>query len=93
MLGIQRNILINESIVCANVDGEAVLLNVETGLYFGLNQVGTRIWELLAEGKSGDEIATQLADEYNVEQERLDSELSTFLNLLLVNGLAKLVSE
>lgn len=87
------SVVINESVAYANVDGEAVLLDVDSGFYFGLNQVGTRIWELLSEGKSAQEIFSQMADEYDVDDERLHSELAAFMNALVGNGLATLAGE
>ena len=40
----------SEATIEAMLDGEALILNVETGIYFGLSGVGARIWELLREG-------------------------------------------
>jgi hypothetical protein len=50
----------NESVVYAELDDEAVLLNVETGLYFGLDPIGVQIWKLLTDGVSKDQIADRL---------------------------------
>jgi hypothetical protein len=62
--GTHGRVVISESVVCAALDDEAVLLNVETGLYFGLDAIGSRIWELLAEGVAPDRICEQLYAEY-----------------------------
>lgn len=49
------------------VDGELIGMSVEQGACYGLNAVGTRIWELLAEPRSIDSLCDQLISEYEVE--------------------------
>lgn len=55
--------------VFRDLDGEAVILDLASGTYYGLNEVGTRIWILLAEGHGEDAIAAALSDEYEVTTE------------------------
>ena len=54
-----------------NLDGEAVLLHLDSGKYFGLNEVGTRIWELLAEHRETGAVCRALLAEFDVPEERL----------------------
>ena len=49
------------------VDGELIGMSVEQGACYGLNAVGTRIWELLDEPRSIAELCTLLTDEYDIE--------------------------
>lgn len=79
------------AVISAALDGEAVLLNTETGLYIGLDPVGTRIWELLGEGITGPELFDRLLDEYDVERERLQADLAAFLSELAELGLVSVV--
>jgi hypothetical protein len=83
----------NDSVVCAELDAELVLLDVETGVYFGLNEVGASIWKLLAEGATEAEIFTRLLGEYEVEPAELRSDLSRFLALLAEKGLVRVAAE
>lgn len=53
-------------VVWRDLEGEAVLLDLASGTYFGLNDVGTRIWQLLAAGEPVNRIAEVLAGEYDV---------------------------
>ncbi len=78
-----------ESVICADLEGEAVLLNVETGIYFGLDAIGTRIWGLLEQGASEGEILARMLEEYDVEPNHLKSDLSDFLRLLQTNRLVR----
>jgi Coenzyme PQQ synthesis protein D (PqqD) len=64
-----------------NQDG-AVLLDIEQGLCFSLNPVGTRIWEMLKDGRSVDEISDALEQEFHVPRTQLLSDISDFLEQL-----------
>jgi len=88
-----RKLAINESVVCAELDDEMVLLNVETGIYFGLDAVGTRIWALLTQGATEDEIVSQLLDEYEVQPTELRADVSSFLDTLQSKGLSRVADE
>ncbi len=87
MLDLARQLRINESVVCSELDDEMVLLNIETGIYFGLDAVGTAIWRLLVKGADESEIVRRLLAEYDVEPVRLRTDVSAFLNLLSARGL------
>lgn len=75
--------------MAATLDDETVLLNVVSGVYFGLDEVGTRIWQLLVDGGDADSIVRQLADEYDTSVVQLQSDVATFLAELEVNGLVR----
>lgn len=87
----ERRLRARDSIISAELDNEAVLLNVETGIYFGIDAVGTRIWSLLEEGSTADEIFAKLRDEYDVAPEVLRADLTEFLDLLEANELLQVV--
>ncbi len=62
--------------------GQAALLHLETGQYHALNEVGTRIWELLAEPCTLDQICALLCTEYAVDAERCATEVASYLRVL-----------
>ena len=64
-----------------NQDG-AVLLDIEQGLCFSLNPVGTRIWQTIKDGRSVDEIADALEQEFRVPRAQLLTDISDFLKQL-----------
>jgi hypothetical protein len=74
-----------------NLGGEAVLLDLKTETYFGLNPVGTRMWELITGGDTrlGDAVDTLLG-EFDVERERLQADLLRLAGELAAAGLVKL---
>ena len=62
------------------VGDETVLLDLESGMYFGLDGVGKRIWDAVAEGKNCEEIAATISSEYDVEQEQAQEDVIEFLS-------------
>jgi hypothetical protein len=59
----------SEEPLTAVVDSETVMLSPDQGEYFALDAIGTRIWELLEEPRSIDEICVTLCAEYEVDPE------------------------
>lgn len=86
----QRNVTLNPAAVFAELDGEAVLLHLETGVYFGLNGVGTEIWKLIEKGHRVDRVLDLLYDEYEIDYGQLRVEVEEFLDRLVAAGLAAL---
>jgi PqqD family protein of HPr-rel-A system len=80
-------LVINDSVVSAELDDEVILLNVETGIYFGLDAIGTEIWSALKQGPSEEDIFAQLLEAYEVEPEQLRQDILSFLDKLREQGL------
>ncbi len=78
---------IPEHVLYRKLEDEMVLLNLDSGEYFGLNDTGTRIWELLAGGRSRREIAVTLAREFEVELEVAVGHVASLCAELLAAGL------
>ena len=69
------------------LDGEAILLNVRTGAYFGANKVGTAIWDLYSQGLSVGEVTTKILERFEVEQAQAEKDVIAYTRLLLDKGL------
>ncbi len=67
--------------------GESVLLNLSTGSYFGLDEVGTRIWTLVSGGESLAAVLDRLDAEYDAPLERLRADLLALVGELTAGGL------
>lgn len=78
---------IPDDVVFRDIAGEAVILNLATGTYFGLDPVGTRIWALIAEHGSTDKVAEVMFAEYEVEAPRLRQDLDALIRQLADKGL------
>ena len=83
----------NDSIVVAvksqvsrEVDAETVVLHVDKGVYFGLNEVATLIWNQLQKPRKVQEIRDAILREYEVSNEQCERELLTLLGELSENG-------
>jgi hypothetical protein len=73
-------IQVNADVLCQDLNGEAVLLNLKTGVYFGLDPVGTRVWQLLASHTVLAEILDVMVAEYDVPKERCAEDLIALVN-------------
>lgn len=73
--------------VSCDLAGEAVILNLKSGQYFGLNEVGARIWELLNQHYSPSAIRDALLDEYDVTPDQCEQDLLELLQQLMEQGL------
>ena len=73
--------------VSVDLDGEAVVLDTDAGVYFGIEGVGARVWELVATPCRVGEIYDTLVREYDVEPERCRADLLRFLGELSAQGL------
>ena len=88
-LSLRHSITVAPDIVFREVDGEAVILNLETGLYFGLDQVGTRIWQLIHEHGSLQKVFETMRNEFDVGSDALERDLLGLMDELCVKGLVR----
>lgn len=68
---------------------EAVLLSLETQRYYSLNETGSRIWDLLSSGRTVDEIATAITEEWAVDYNEARQYVEQFLEELDEEGLVE----
>lgn len=77
-------------LVTADMDGETVMLNIENGKYFGLDSIGSRIWELIEEPYVVRDLVAALQKDYDVEENDCQNDTLMFLNTLHDKGLIKI---
>ncbi|HVP71323.1 MAG TPA: PqqD family protein [Gemmatimonadaceae bacterium] len=65
--------------LAATLSDGAVLLNLRTKRYYSLNETGTRIWQLLLEGRTEEEIVQTLTAEYDVEATIANQEMQSVI--------------
>ena len=65
------------------LDGEAVLLHLGSGVYFGMNEVATFAWEKMTRGTTFGEVLSALLAEFEVTEETLRSDLERFVSALV----------
>jgi len=69
------------------VGDETVLLDLESGLYFGLDNVGQCIWETVSEGKDLGETVDAVVAEYDVDKAQAEADVLEFTSKLVERGL------
>ena len=74
-------------VLSQEVSGETVLLDLNNENYFGLNEVGTRIWQLLQEQNDLEIIYDIMLDEYEVDAKQLRKDFDDIINQLVESGL------
>lgn len=82
-----NEIEIPENVLFQEVGDEAVLLSLDKGHYFGLDEIGTHIWNLIKEKKNAEEIIAVITEEYDVEAEQFKQDLDDFVTELQESGL------
>jgi len=73
--------------VSSDLGGETVLLSMQSAMYYGLDEVGTRIWELLGQPIRVSDICDAIEREYDVERERCEADVLALLRDLAAKGL------
>jgi Coenzyme PQQ synthesis protein D (PqqD) len=78
--------------VSCDLAGEAVILDVNSGVYYGLNAVGARVWSLIQEPKTVGAVLEALLEEYDVEPDRCEGDLLSLLEDMASKDLLEIKS-
>ena len=81
--------VIPQQVLARQVGDETVMLDLDNGTYYGLDQVGTRIWQLLAEGKTLAQVCDTMIEEYEVSREEIERDVTRLVADLSDKGLLK----
>jgi len=73
----------DEEVMFSEVDGESVIMHLQTGRYFGLNSVSTDIWNHLEKKITFPQLVDLLVSEYEVEKELCEKETGDIVQVLL----------
>jgi hypothetical protein len=88
-IDINARIARNEEIVSGKMDDEIVMMSIEQGEYYGINPVGSRIWELLEQPRTAAGLCDILLEEYDVPAEECRRDVLEFLRQLFARKLVK----
>jgi hypothetical protein len=86
-INLNSRVRIQDDVLFQELQGEAVLLNLKTGVYLGLNRIGTRIWQLLQEDGALSRVMDVMLQEYDVTQEKLAKDLLNLIGQMEKQGL------
>ena len=81
----------SDQVVMRELAGESVILDLQSGSYYGLNGVGTRVWGVLANGGSLRDANETLANEFDAPPAEIEAELLKFAADLQSHGLCRLI--
>lgn len=83
----QSRVLRLKDVISTEMNGEAVMMSIAQGSYYGLNAVGTRVWSLMQQTESIDDICRELETEFVVTPAVCEKEVLAFLLALAQNKL------
>ena len=86
-MDLNLNIALSETVFAQEVDGEMVLLDMDSENYFSLDEVGCAIWQAMQENQSLQSVYDVMLDSYEVETEKLKTDLLNFVGELKEVGL------
>jgi len=80
-------IALSKDQVSCDLSGEMAVVNLERGVYYGIDATGARIWNLLRQPRTLSELCESLESTYDVERPRLEADVRAFLDDLADHGL------
>ena len=90
-MNLNQKITFADTVFAQEVDGEMVLLDMNSENYFGLDEVGTAIWQVMQEKEVLQEVYNTLLEQYDVKAEVLEKDLLDFVEKLQDSGLVEVV--
>ena len=89
MITEKTKIIKNSDIEVTDFENEKVMMNLEIGRYFTLNEVGSRIWELIDKNNEVEGIINGLLEEYDVSREMCREQVFKYIDDLIQYGIVK----
>ncbi len=89
-MNLNQTVIFSPDVISQEVSGETVLLDLQSECYFGLDAVGTRIWQLIRDSGDLRTIYNTLLEEYDVEEPRLRADLEALITQARERGLVTL---
>lgn len=93
MLTLDADLHIPAHVSFSIVGQDAFLLNTQTNKYFAMEEVGTRLWEMLKDGQSLRDGYQVILGEYEIDPAQLEEDLLELVNHMLENGLVEIHPE
>jgi len=81
----------NQDLIGASIDDELVMMSVEKGQYYGLSGIGPRVWELMDEPLTLDQLIERIVEEFEVERDVCRADMIQFLEQIEKLGLVERV--
>jgi adenine specific DNA methylase Mod len=88
-LSIDSIVVVADTVVSCDLDTEAAILNLKDGVYYGLDPIGAKIWNLIQKPIVLNKVIEKILKEYDVDKERCKNDIFELVEELLENGLVK----
>lgn len=89
-LGIESRVVVSKDQVSCDLEGEAAILNLKNSVYYGLDPVGARVWQLIQEPTTLAQIRDILRAEYDVEASQLERDIRDLVEQMAEQGLVEI---
>jgi hypothetical protein len=86
-------VVVSKDQLASNIGGETVILGLSAGRYYGVDSVGSRIWQLIQEPIAVNDVERTIVSEYAVDPERCRTDLLKLLQQMIDAGLVEVRSE
>ena len=90
--GESRVVAARDQVSC-DLDGEAAILNLATGVYYGLDSIGATIWQQIQTPATVNDVRAALMKAYDVDAETAEADLLSFLAEMMKEGLVELAPD
>ena len=90
-LTLEQKVTRHPDMLSAEIGGEAVMMSIEKGAYFGLNPIATRIWDLIEQPCTVADLIKTISEEYEVTNEQCTADVQEFVADMIKRGLAQQV--
>ena len=92
VMDLASNVSIPDEVMTRKVGDELVILDLASGMYFGLDAIGTRIWQLVEAGNPLAEVCDVMTSEYDVTRDQMQQDLANLVAELHARGLVHRVT-
>jgi hypothetical protein len=90
---LSQHVSVPDDVLMRELDGESVILDLATENYYGLDDVGTRMWQALSNSDTIQEAYDTLLLEYDVEPKQLQQDMQELVTQLVANGLLQIEAD
>ena len=88
-----QRVSVPDDVLMRDLDGESVILDLASENYYGLDEIGTRMWQVLSSSQTIQGAYDTLLLEYDVEPQQLRQDMQDLITQLVSNGLLRLVTD
>ena len=92
-LSVHSTVVATKGQISSDLGDEVAILDLEGGMYYGLDNAGARVWELIQEPRKVEDVYTTIVKEYDVEPERCERDVVSLIQKLRDEGLAEVLDE